>query len=99
MFDWFGLHIPDWVFLVAGVGAAAVAYRYLGLRAALAALAAVAVLLARTSGQKAGAEQRQKEARHAIDKVQKKATSARNTAIGRNASVDRLREDDGFKRD
>lgn len=99
MFDSLGLHIPDWVFALAAVAGVAVAYRFLGLRGALATLAAFALLLARTSGQKAGAAQQEMEARRALDKSKTKATRARNTAIRDNSADERLREDDGFRRD
>lgn len=99
MFDWIGLHLPDWVFLLLAAAAAVVAFRYFGLKGVIATLAAFALLLARTSGQKAGAQQQKEEARRVLDKATTRATAARNDAIRDNASSARLRDDDGFRRD
>lgn len=99
MFDWLGLHIPDWMYLIAAVVCAAVAFRYFGVKGAISVAAGFALLLARTSGQKAGAQQQQQEARRALDKTVIQATRARNSAIRDNASSERLRDNDGFRRD
>lgn len=91
----------DWsLALIAAVtvGAAVLALRLFGLKAALGVLVVGALLFARRSGEKAGASiQIQKDKANA-DRAVQRANEARADADRRNSDPQRLRDDDGFKR-
>lgn len=91
----------DWsLALIAAVtvGAAVLALRLFGLKAALGVLVVGALLFARRSGEKAGASiQIQKDKANA-DRAVQRANEARADADSRNSDPQRLRDDDGFKR-
>ncbi|QBX38880.1 hypothetical protein E4M02_02665 [Brevundimonas sp. S30B] len=75
------------------------AWRLLGIRGAAGALAGLAALFIFREGRKDGrasaVTSKRKEAGHAV----KEATAARVDAARRDADPERLRDDDGFRRD
>ena len=97
--NWLIEHVPFPVQFVGGLAIIYVAWRFLGIRGAAGALAALAALFVFREGRKDGraseATINRKEAAHAV----KEATTARVDAARRDADPERLREDDGFRRD
>lgn len=91
----------DWAdaLLAAAVLAAAVfAFRLLGLKGALAVLAAGAVAVAYRRGERRGAARQIQKDKSNADRAVQRANEARADADRRNADPRRLRDDDGFKR-
>ncbi|MFG1247600.1 hypothetical protein [Xanthobacter flavus] len=91
----------DWseALLAAAVLAAAVfAFRLLGLKGALAVLAAGAVAIAYRRGERRGAARQILKDKANADRAVQRANEARADADRRNADPRRLRDDDGFKR-
>lgn len=92
----------DWLLalIAAGTLAGFVAIlRAFGLKPALAALAAGALLFARRSGERAGANRQAAREQANADRAVDQASRARADADRRNADPQRLRDDDGFRRD
>lgn len=92
----------DW--LMALIAAATLAgfvavWRTFGLKPALAALAAGALIFARRSGERAGAATQAAKEKADADRNVQRASAARADADRRNADPGRLRDDDGFRRD
>ncbi|MCL8385851.1 hypothetical protein [Xanthobacter aminoxidans] len=91
----------DWTeaLLAAAVLAASVlALRLLGLKGALAVLAAGAVAIAYRRGERSGAARQIQKDKANADRAVQRANEARADADRRNADPRRLRDDDGFKR-
>jgi len=92
----------DWTMgLIAAVtvGAAVLAGRMLGWKAAAGILLTGAMVLARRSGENAGYTKREQEAAEETDRLISKAEKAAAEADRHNANPDNLRNDDGWRRD
>ncbi|MGR7993806.1 hypothetical protein [Xanthobacter sp. ZOL 2024] len=74
-------------------------WRTFGLKPALAALAAGALVFARRSGERTGAATQAAKEKADADRNVQRASAARADADRRNADPGRLRNDDGFRRD
>lgn len=96
---WIVEHTPFPVWFVLGLAVIYVGWRFLGIRGAAGALAALAALFVFREGRRDGraseATLQRKEAAHAVNE----ATAARVDAARRAADPERLRDDDGFRRD
>ena len=91
----------DWTeaLLAAAILATAVfAFRLLGLKGALAVLAAGATAIAYRRGERRGAAGQIQKDKANADRAVQRANEARADADRRNADPRRLRDDDGFKR-
>lgn len=95
--------LPWQVWFVVGVAAVAAVWRYFGLRQAL--LLAGGVLLfvvgrkGKQEGRAEGYEARKNEEVRHVQEIAVEANRARNDADARNADPERLRDDDGYRRD
>lgn len=87
--------------LIAGVTLAGVvlALRLLGPKAALAVLTAGAIAFAYRRGERVGAVRQIEKDKADADRAVERARAARTDADRRNADPQRLRDDDGFRRD
>lgn len=94
-----GYGVPWWLWALAALAAAALAFRLGGARAAALAGALAAIVVAHRRGAQGGyshaLEQGEKDAQHALDA----ARAARDAAVRRDGDAGRLRDDDGFRRD
>lgn len=90
--------IPWWVWGVLGLVAVAGVARFVGLRPALAAAAALALALAHRRGAQQGYRQARGEGEHEADRILETARAARSGADDRGGDAARLRDDDGFRR-
>lgn len=81
------------------LGGAVLASRLLGTRAALAILGAGAVLFADRRGYRRGAARQMEKEKVDADHAVARAQRARSDADRRNAGAERLRDEDGFRRD
>lgn len=95
----FGYGVPWWLWGLAGLAGAALAFRFGGARGAALAGAVAALVVAHRRGAQGGyshaLEQGEKDAQHAIEA----ARAARDAAARRDGDAGRLRDDDGFRRD
>lgn len=97
-----GVFGGDWMLaLIAAVslGGFVLLWRMVGLKPALGALAAGALLIARRSGEKAGASIQIAKDKANADRAVDRAQRTRADADRRSADPHRLRDDDGFRRD
>lgn len=97
--NWLIEHVPFWVLFLGGVALTLAAWRLLGIRGAGAALAFIATVLLWRDGRKDGRQSQITKERRDADQVVRQADAARVDAAVRDADPERLREDDGFRRD
>ncbi|QRG04847.1 hypothetical protein EZH22_17005 [Xanthobacter dioxanivorans] len=94
-----GYVIPWWIWGLFGLAAVVLLARFAGVRAALAAGAALVLALAQRRGAQRGyahaIEEGEENARKSLDA----ARGARDAALARDGDARRLRDDDGFRRD
>lgn len=89
------------LFLTLGLALAVViaAWRFFGLKGAFAALGAIALVLLYRKGRGDGQAEIEKKEAHRAEDVVQEAERARIDARVRDADPERLRVDDGFRRD
>jgi hypothetical protein len=90
--------VPWWLWGIAGLLAVAALARVAGLRAALAATAVLAFVLAHRKGAQQGYSQAMKEGERDAERILDTARAARSGADLRDGDARRLRDDDGFRR-
>ena len=99
MLGWVLEHIPESLVVLGGAALIIAAWRYLGFRGAIGAAVVVVSALLYRGGRKEGrAAQQNKEQDHAETAI-KRADQARVIADRVDADPERLRDDDGFRRD
>ena len=97
-----GSWLPLWVWIaLAALAAGAIAkfVRVVGWRGALTAAVAVLSIGALGAARRKGWEDREKEGRSNVEKVLDQARAARDKSRVDNLDPDRLRDDDGYRRD
>ncbi|MFG1350283.1 hypothetical protein [Xanthobacter autotrophicus] len=94
-----GYGVPWWLWAVAGLLAVAALMRVAGPRAALAAAAVLAFVLAHRKGAQQGYSHAIKEGERDAERILDTARAARAGADRRDADARRLRDDDGFRRE
>lgn len=97
--NWLVEHVPFPVAFIGALGIIYIAWRFLGIRGAAGALAGLAALFIFREGRKDGRASEVTSQRNEADHAVKEATAARVDAARRDADPERLRDDDGFRRD
>ncbi|MFG1464228.1 hypothetical protein V5F77_15160 [Xanthobacter sp. DSM 24535] len=99
LLDWIAYQLPWWVLAIPALVAVLAVARLAGLRAAVTVgLAAAAILIGRRGAQQGWAAREAKGERDAQTAIER-ARDARAAALRRDGVAERLRDDDGWRRD
>lgn len=98
--SWLEIHIPWEIWLALGLALVFVVHRYFGLKAAAATAVAALLFIIRTQGKQQGWNQREEKGQKDAQKFINDANAIRNESL-RNSELhpDKLRDNDGFRRD
>lgn len=97
--NWMLDHVPLVVILGVAAAAGVVLFRLGGWKAVLSFGVLIVATLLYRDGRKTGRDDSQAEGRRDADRTVRRAEEARIDAQRRDADPDRLRDDDGFRRD
>lgn len=99
MIEWLSYKIPVEIMFAGAAVAVFFIWRYFGLRAVLGAIIGFLLLLAKAAGRQEGWNKREEKGRKDAHQVVRKARDARADSDRINSDPERLRDDDGFRRD
>lgn len=99
---WVGAWLPTWVWIAIACLVAGMILRYVrvvGWQGALASLVGILAIAGLGAARRGGWEDREKEGGENVKRVLEEARKAREQSRVDNADPDRLRDDDGYRRD
>lgn len=91
--------VPWWVWLAAGVVVLASVHRLVGWKGIVAGASALLAVLLHKRGQSVGESRILKKANRDADKAIKRANEVRARSNANNADPERMRDNDGYRRD
>lgn len=99
MIEWLTYNIPVEIWVVGASAAVFFIWRYFGLRAALGAILGFLVFIAQLRGRQQGWKERERKGNEDAQKAVRDARDARADSARINSDPERLRDNDGFRRE